>query len=69
MTGPEVRALRARLDLTQERAAEIIGVSRQGWQKWELEERECVGAADRLLRVINIPGVRERLEEIADLGV
>jgi len=35
MTGPELRAWRRRLHLSQEKAAELCGLSRATWQRWE----------------------------------
>ena len=65
MTGREVRDLRARLGMTQEQAAKMVGISRQGWQKWEIEERDCDGTAHRLLtllRIGRVTNVRRVLE-------
>lgn len=65
MDRTQVRAVRERLELTQEEAGKRIGVSRQAWQKWESGERDCVGAADRLIYLMDIsPWVREQLRQM-----
>lgn len=60
-----LKTIRAQLDLTQEQAAELVGITRQGWQKLELAERKLEGMSDNLLSCLFIPGVIKRLQKIA----
>ena len=48
----DVRASRAKLVLTQEEMAVLLGVSLSGYRKWEQGERQPHGAARTLLRVM-----------------
>jgi putative transcriptional regulator len=50
MTPTEIKALRQKLGHTQQALADIIGVSVRTLQKWEQGERQCRGAA---LKVLN----------------
>lgn len=48
-TAKQVRALRERLDLTQEEAAAKVGVTRRQWAAWEGGESTPSGPAAKLL--------------------
>lgn len=50
----DVKALRSRLDLTQEEFAAMIGVSVRTLQNWEQGHREPEGPARALLRVAEL---------------
>lgn len=55
--GAALKALRDRADLTQEQAAERMGVTRQGWQKYEAEGKPVVlrtDMQDRLAAAIGL---------------
>jgi putative transcriptional regulator len=49
---PDVKAIRERLGLTQERFAALIGVSGRTLQNWEQGRRQPEGPAKALLRVV-----------------
>ena len=48
----DVKAIRAKLAMTQEQMALLLGVSLSGYRKWEQGERQPHGAARTLLRVM-----------------
>ena len=50
----DVKALRKRLNLTQENFAAMIGVSVRTLQNWEQSHREPEGPAKALLRVVEL---------------
>lgn len=49
--GVDVRAIRAKLGLTQPKMAQFLGTSKSGYQKWEQGSRHPRGAALTLLRI------------------
>ena len=48
----DVRAIRARLHLTQDEMATLLGVSASGYRKWEQGARQPHGAARTLLKIM-----------------
>lgn len=52
-TPDQLRALRARLDLTQAEAAEKVGVSRRAWASWEGEEKTPARRTVILIRLLS----------------
>ncbi len=52
MGAPQVRSIRHRLGLSQERFAALLGVSVSGLRKWEQGTRKPTGAAATLLQVM-----------------
>lgn len=44
-TSDEIRAAREAADLTQAKAAELLGVTREAWARYEIGEREMTEAA------------------------
>ena len=48
----DVRAIRARLNLTQDQMSALLGVSVSGYRKWEQGQRQPHGAAQTLLKVM-----------------
>jgi putative transcriptional regulator len=48
----DVRAVRARLKLTQDQMSALLGVSLSGYRKWEQGQRQPHGAAQTLLKVM-----------------
>jgi putative transcriptional regulator len=51
--APDVKGIRERLGLTQERFAALMGVSSRTLQNWEQGRREPEGPAKALLRVVD----------------
>ncbi|WP_299202979.1 NadS family protein [uncultured Amphritea sp.] len=49
---PEVKAIRERLGVSQEKFATILGVSKRTLENWEQGRRHPTGAARSLLRVV-----------------
>lgn len=60
-SGPEIRFLRKRMELSQKGLADLLGYSDQQVRRWEAEKAEIPAPASRLLRLL----VRE-WEEKAD---
>jgi putative transcriptional regulator len=52
VADPDVRRLRARFDLTQERFAALMGISVATLRNWEQGRRKPEGSARVLLRVV-----------------
>jgi len=52
MTADEVRAVRARLGLTQRELAARLGCDRVTVARWETQRRALTGPAARLLRLL-----------------
>ena len=52
MTGPEVRALRRKLGLTQAQLGEQLGVHGNSVARWERDEMAVRESAARLLRLL-----------------
>jgi putative transcriptional regulator len=48
----DARAIRKRLDLTQDQMAAVLGTSASGYKKWEQGKRQPHGAARTLLRIM-----------------
>ncbi len=51
VTGPDVRAVRTKLGISQDRMASLLGTSTSGYRKWEQGQRRPSGAALTLLRI------------------
>lgn len=51
VTGPDVRAVRTKLGISQDRMAALLGTSTSGYRKWEQGQRRPSGAALTLLRI------------------
>ncbi|MCP5209160.1 MAG: helix-turn-helix domain-containing protein [Hahellaceae bacterium] len=49
---PEVKAIRERLGVPQEKFAMILGVSKRTFENWEQGRRDPTGAARSLLRLV-----------------
>lgn len=49
---PEVKALRERIGVSQDRFALLLGVSKRTLENWEQGRRQPTGAARSLLRVV-----------------
>jgi putative transcriptional regulator len=49
---PEVKAIRERLGISQEKFAVILGVSKRTVENWEQGRRHPTGAARSLLRIV-----------------
>jgi len=49
---PEVKAIRARMGLSQDRFAMILGVSKRTVENWEQGRRHPTGAARSLLKIV-----------------
>lgn len=47
-----IKGVRAKLRLTQEEMASLLGVSASGYRKWEQGERQPRGAARTLLKIM-----------------
>ena len=52
LSGAEIRFLRSQMSLTQSQLARLMGYSAQQVARWEKEQSEMPGAAERLLRVL-----------------
>lgn len=50
--APDVKRIRAGLQLNQEEMATLMGVSASGYRKWEQGQRAPTGAARTLLKVM-----------------
>lgn len=50
--GKEIRFLRLRMDITQSEMGRLLGMSAQQVARWEKDQSQIPGPADRLLRVI-----------------
>ena len=48
----DAKAIRKKLDLTQDQMATVLGTSPSGYKKWEQGKRQPSGAAHTLLRII-----------------
>jgi transcriptional regulator with XRE-family HTH domain len=65
--GEALRRVRVRADLTQEKAAERMGVTRQAWQNYEKGDRQAVLRSDLQERLAEALGVsRADLLQIAE---
>lgn len=51
MTGPELKKLRAQLDLTITQAAASIAVSARTWQRWEASKKPIPEPMERLFKL------------------
>jgi putative transcriptional regulator len=51
---PEVKAIRDRLGVSQEKFAVILGVSKRTVENWEQGRRHPTGAARALLRIVEV---------------
>lgn len=49
----DAKAIRKKLDLTQEQMAIVLGTSPSGYRKWEQGQRQPSGAARTLLRIMD----------------
>lgn len=50
---PEVKAIRAKTGLTQERFATVVGVSKRTLENWEQGRRHPTGPARALLKILD----------------
>ena len=50
---PEMKAIRERLGLSQEKLAVLLGVSKRTVENWEQGQRHPTGAARSLLRIVD----------------
>ncbi|MBL4630148.1 MAG: helix-turn-helix domain-containing protein [Paraglaciecola sp.] len=50
---PEVKAIRAKTGLTQERFADVVGVSKHTLENWEQGRRHPTGPARALLKIVD----------------
>ncbi len=50
--GPEVRAIRLRIGMTQNKFAALIGVSQRTIENWEQGRRHPTGPARALLKIV-----------------
>jgi putative transcriptional regulator len=50
---PEVKAIRAKTGLTQERFANVVGVSKRTLENWEQGRRHPTGPARALLKILD----------------
>ena len=48
----DAKAIRKKLDLTQDEMASVLGTSPSGYKKWEQGKRQPSGAARTLLRIM-----------------
>lgn len=48
----DAKAIRKKLDLTQDEMATVLGTSPSGYKKWEQGKRQPSGAAKTLLRIM-----------------
>jgi putative transcriptional regulator len=48
----DAKAIRKKLDLTQDQMATVLGTSPSGYKKWEQGKRQPSGAARTLLRIM-----------------
>lgn len=48
----DAKAIRKKLDLTQDEMATVLGTSASGYKKWEQGKRQPSGAARTLLRIM-----------------
>lgn len=55
-TPERVKSLRDRLELTQEQAADLVGVTRRQWAAWEGGENSPGGPATILLNLLHRDG-------------
>ncbi len=51
-SGPEIRFLRKRMELSQKGLADLLGYSDQQVRRWEAEKAEIPAPASRLLRLL-----------------
>ena len=61
LTGKETRFLRHQMDLTQSELARLFGTSTQQVARYEKEECEMPGPADRLLRLLYNEHVQKKI--------
>jgi DNA-binding transcriptional regulator YiaG len=65
MTPADLRAALARLGLTQAGAAHLLGVDARTMRRWLAGTREMPEPARRLLVMLDLPEVRQRLSAAA----
>jgi DNA-binding transcriptional regulator YiaG len=59
LSGKEVRFIRNAMDLTQRQLADHLGTTSQSLARWEKDQVEVPGAADRLLRITFVVALLE----------
>ena len=66
LAGKEIRYLRTHAQMTQAELGKRLGYSAQQVARWEKEQSEMPGAADRLLRIIYLEraGQSQKAEEL-----
>ena len=70
LSGKEIRFLRREMLMSQATLAELFDVKEQTVHRWETGKSPLPRAAENLVRLMyldNMPSVRRRLEQIADL--
>ncbi len=68
MTGPQLKALRARLDLTQAQLAKSVGVAANTLARWERGEMPIPASVAKLLtRLPEIPATGHALSRPSGL--
>ncbi len=53
VADPEVKAIRAKMGLTQQRFANLVGVSQRTLENWEQGRRQPTGPARALLKILD----------------
>ncbi|HAT41429.1 MAG TPA: transcriptional regulator [Rheinheimera sp.] len=53
VADPEVKAIRAKTGLTQQRFANLVGVSQRTLENWEQGRRQPTGPARALLKILD----------------
>lgn len=53
VANPEVKAIRAKTGLTQQRFANLVGVSQRTLENWEQGRRQPTGPARALLKILD----------------
>ena len=64
MTPKQLKAIRAKLGLSQAQLADKLGVHPRTMRRWELGEREISGPVEHLIRIIAI-NMKKDAEEAA----
>ncbi len=66
LTPMEIYELRNKLDMSREEFAELTGLGTASLARWEAGSHPQNAAYDRLLRLLNVPGVVEALQGMVD---
>lgn len=65
MSPEAILAARSELRMTQQRAADLFGVGRRTWLRWERGEIQMPRSAAVVLSCLKVPEVRATIEEMA----